>query len=63
MTLCTSVGPSTTLMMGAISHMPAKGISLETPSAPWACIERHTASWTTLGVRALMAAMFLRVRW
>ena len=56
------MGPSTTLMTGAIDHMLLNGISLDTPRAPWACMERHTASWTTLGVSTLMAAMFLRVR-
>jgi hypothetical protein len=49
-------------MTGAIIHMPPNGISLDTPSAPWACIDRQTASCTTFGVRALMAAMFFRVR-
>ena len=33
-TLCTSVGPSAMPMIGAANHMPANGISFDTPSAP-----------------------------
>ena len=50
-------GPSTSPMMGAIIHIRPRGISLETPRAPWTWIERWTMSWRTWGVRTLMAAM------
>ena len=62
--LCTSVGPSTSPMIGAVIHRPPNGSSSETPRAPWTWMARWVTSWRIFGVSTLMAAMSLRTaRW
>ena len=50
------------IVTDAIS-MFAKGISLETPSAPCNCIVRRTASRYTFGVATFTAAISFRAAW
>ena len=59
-TLCTSVGPSAIPSVTAAVSLREKGISFDTPSAPWRCIARSTAAWYIFGVATFTPAISAR---